>query len=729
MKDITGASVETSGNLAMADAVECSIDASGMGHIMSILSNMYANKSLAVLREYSANAWDSHVEAGNTDTPIEVTLPTTLQPTLLIKDYGTGLSKDQIINVFGSYGTSTKRDTNDQVGALGIGSKAAFTLGQQFVVTGVKDGLKTVVLFSLNANNVGTMKVVHDEIVTDEANGVTISLAVEDVESMRVEAATFFAKWKPGRVLVDGAQPESVFDNAKQINENTHIVDEHSGSVWVVMGQIAYAVDQSLVRKVRDTFDTESTEYVVSNDLASWYQKSAIFFDVEIGDVDIAPSRESLRDTRRTVSTLATRFTELAASLNDSVQTAVDAEPNAFQAVVTLERLRDEMLPLKVQRKAITYLGQALPATQKTNLLFLGLRKKSYRSAQTSTFQEKDFEATVPQAQKTVVVVVSDLEKEMGTVRRYAKRFLSQPLSTEDEWRTEREMKVNNIVVTDQEKGHQGWFVWGEQDAVTTMSLDEYRASVKTLRESTPSNRNVPSYSTGWGSASKDVEDRETIEEILEYGTDVLLIDSNERTSAGAMERELFANHTVVVLLPQQSKSQFIKRITDADPDVKVIEALQRHEMMEAYAKTRYNPTEAEKEALGALVWLAEHRNTVESWKNVSDYYQRLQRFEMAGAEGPVLALPAVMQDVLETAELAELMSQQITRTRKNELDEAAAVLARAGEEYVIPFEVEITSVGKTYPLLKSGGYGAYNDRYQDDEFKHDVLAYIRSKG
>jgi len=64
---------------------------------MTILRDtLYSDKILAVLREYSANAWDAQREIGRGSEPIEVTLPTLQDPTLRIKDKGPGLSKESI---------------------------------------------------------------------------------------------------------------------------------------------------------------------------------------------------------------------------------------------------------------------------------------------------------------------------------------------------------------------------------------------------------------------------------------------------------------------------------------------------------------------------------------------------------------------------------------------------------------------------------------------------------
>ena len=86
---------------------------SNVGHIFSILRNsLYSDKAGAIIREYSTNAYDAHVQAGIEETPITINCPTRFNPLLSIRDYGFGLSEDDIFNVFASYGESTKRNTN-----------------------------------------------------------------------------------------------------------------------------------------------------------------------------------------------------------------------------------------------------------------------------------------------------------------------------------------------------------------------------------------------------------------------------------------------------------------------------------------------------------------------------------------------------------------------------------------------------------------------------------------
>ena len=70
---------------------------------------IYSHKERAVIRELACNAHDSHVIAGTTDIPFLVHLPTHIEPWFSIRDSGTGLPDEDIANVYGGIGISTKR--------------------------------------------------------------------------------------------------------------------------------------------------------------------------------------------------------------------------------------------------------------------------------------------------------------------------------------------------------------------------------------------------------------------------------------------------------------------------------------------------------------------------------------------------------------------------------------------------------------------------------------------
>ena len=77
------------------------ISTADQAHIIGILRNrLYSDKIMAVLREYGTNAWDAHVEAGCSDKPIKVVLPSKFAPMLRIRDYGPGIAEQDIFNVY-----------------------------------------------------------------------------------------------------------------------------------------------------------------------------------------------------------------------------------------------------------------------------------------------------------------------------------------------------------------------------------------------------------------------------------------------------------------------------------------------------------------------------------------------------------------------------------------------------------------------------------------------------
>lgn len=673
MKDITG-SVERTGNIDTSGSKEGSITHAGMGVVMSILSNMYTNKFLAVLREYCANALDSHKESGQ-ERPIEVTLPSDFQPTLLIQDYGLGMSRDDIEKYFLEYGESTKRDTNDLVGAFGIGSKSAFTMGHQFVVTGVKDGQKTVALLALNESNIATCTVVKES-KTREPNGVLVSLAVEDVDSMRETAAGFFVYWERGTVLVDGEEPTPIFEGATSVNDATFIQADHEGQTIVSMGGVPYVVGRDILRKVARDLDGEDASEQAQA-LVDWYSDSSLIFKVAIGDCDIAPTREGLRDTKRTMATLERLVRGLVLDLGASVQQQVDAARNPFEARMTLERSLTALGPFKVSRKSITFAGSPLKKEIETPLTFFYLGKRSYRAKTQVVLLGEKFTVDHIRAPKTVVITGVS-EADHVKVTRYAKRFLEDYVTAVTEFENQT---YEYIVPVEEATGEHDWFVWGEEGGVHTLTLEEYKSALRTLRETNPRTRNEPSYTTGWGKASRDLDERDLLTDILSWGKDIVVFhETSLRTDA--MARHALADYTPLVLLGSQSMDMLVKRVEE-DGSVKVVTS--HVDIVKAYArKVCQSVTDDERAALGAIEWL--DHNEENDWR----------RAGFAFGEEEITS--QAYHDVREAFELARLVAADITNERKVLLQAAARHI---GSEISIPtYDTKVPTLTEAYPLV-----------------------------
>ena len=102
----------------------------------TLSSRLYSDKIRAVIRELACNAWDAHVAAGKVEAPFDMHLPTTFEPWFEIKDYGTGLSHIDIVDLFCTYFGTNKSDSDQFIGALGLGSKSPFCLTMRDSETG-----------------------------------------------------------------------------------------------------------------------------------------------------------------------------------------------------------------------------------------------------------------------------------------------------------------------------------------------------------------------------------------------------------------------------------------------------------------------------------------------------------------------------------------------------------------------------------------------------------------
>lgn len=325
----TGASAShTESNLPSVHAASLTIDENAMGKLIGMLTNLYSDENLAVLREYSTNAYDSHVAAGNT-APIEVELPSALNPQLVIRDFGLGLSKDDMINVYSKYGSSTKSLSMDQVGAFGLGCKSGLSLATQFTVMGVKDGIKTVTVISQGNDGTPGYSVV-SETATDEPNGVTVRIAVPNPSLMRDRATAFFTTWKPGTVLVDGEAPKSVWtsDNEYYSRDGLLIAPRQGGywneSHYVVMGNVRYAV----------TLD----ELDIPDHVRQAMRTVTFYIEVPIGSVDLPPNREAIRYSAPTKRFLSALYLNIYKEMRDIILDDVDKSESLNAAVKSVIR-------------------------------------------------------------------------------------------------------------------------------------------------------------------------------------------------------------------------------------------------------------------------------------------------------------------------------------------------------------------------------------------------------
>lgn len=140
-----------------------------------LTKGLYSDPISAVLVEWTNNAVDSVVQAGK--NPIEhPVLVKITENKLIVEDKGTGLNKEQFENVCMSYLSSTKEESNDVIGAFGIGMKSFMSLDRSATFTCRKDGKEWKFLAYQ-----GVEFMEYDllaEVPTDKENGVVCELSI-----------------------------------------------------------------------------------------------------------------------------------------------------------------------------------------------------------------------------------------------------------------------------------------------------------------------------------------------------------------------------------------------------------------------------------------------------------------------------------------------------------------------------------------------------------------------
>lgn len=273
------------------------IDQKNTVHIIKILRNkLYSDKVLAVIREYITNAIDATVE-NNSTKPIEIHLPTETDSYFKVRDFGKGLSNEEIDNIFISYGNSTKRNSDSFTGCLGIGSKSAFSYAESFLINSVKNGVKTTYMSFLDESGLGSISML-SRASSQEHSGIEICVPVREADHEAFLTTFNFYKLaldfpfvcnrEYGHKLPIFSSDVGIIHDGSNTYFNSDEVfvtkqSRHSG-VFAFMGNVAYKID-------RDWFEQNVDPSMLSYD-------HFCVFKVKMGEVEFSSNRESIEQTQ-----------------------------------------------------------------------------------------------------------------------------------------------------------------------------------------------------------------------------------------------------------------------------------------------------------------------------------------------------------------------------------------------------------------------------------------------
>ena len=301
------------------------------GASFRVLSDaLYSDKPGAIIRELTCNAWDSHVAAGTTDQKVEICLPTIIHPEFYVRDFGTGLSDEDVMGLYTTYFQSTKSGSNLFTGALGLGSKSPFCYTDNFLVESFQNGTLRKYQVYLS-EDIPSMLPMGSE-ATDQPNGMKISFAVPEKDHRlfvtAAERQLFMFKGKTTyqsnfasmsryvgtNVLID----DDDFTISQEANQrHSYNSAATSSELFASMGNVLYRVDPDLV---------------MPND--SKIKGIKMIMKFGMGEIDFAASRENLSYKPRTVEAIKAKLAKAHAAIIGhyrKVETEMDAQPPMVQ--------------------------------------------------------------------------------------------------------------------------------------------------------------------------------------------------------------------------------------------------------------------------------------------------------------------------------------------------------------------------------------------------------------
>ena len=294
-----------------------------------LADGLYSDKVQSVIRELSCNAYDSHVEAGNKDYPIEIHLPTYAEPWFHVRDFGVGLSHDQVMKIYTQYGASTKTNSNDVIGQLGLGSKSPFSITDSFTVEARQNGIENH--YKMYRNEQGMPCVAHlHQGPTSETDGVTVKVPVNtSMTAEFAEKARNVYKWFPIKPTVVGgsiiynsveyAYRGSGWGIGKGPESNRYGWSRRHDNPVALMGLVAYPLDVNSIKDITDSARTILTG-------------TPLVLEFDIGELEVAANREALGYDSRTCANINTKLSQMLKDLATDFANQISSAKTLWEA-------------------------------------------------------------------------------------------------------------------------------------------------------------------------------------------------------------------------------------------------------------------------------------------------------------------------------------------------------------------------------------------------------------
>ena len=227
------------------ESIGMSLDMESAQVLMQMLSkNLYSDSIGSTIRECASNALDSHRRANVTD-PIVVSLEIIGgQWEFSVEDFGIGLDDEDVKNIISKYGKSTKRDSANELGMMGLGFKAPLAYSSSFYFVCRKHGIERKYMM-YEGEDTNTIDQLYEK-PTTERNGVKVIVPIKSydkhdfIEKIKEQLAYF----------------QHVYFNVPNVSNSFTIVrSEHfqwselcsDGKLHICLDDVYYPIDFSKI--------------------------------------------------------------------------------------------------------------------------------------------------------------------------------------------------------------------------------------------------------------------------------------------------------------------------------------------------------------------------------------------------------------------------------------------------------------------------------------------------
>lgn len=348
----------------------------------ALSDTLYSDKVGSIVRELSSNAYDSHKLAGNESTPFEVYAPSRLNPNFIVRDYGVGLSEEDVYDVYTTYFESTKSQSNDFIGCFGLGSKSPFAYTDSFMVTSYYNGRATTYSMFLNESSEPSI-IKLNECSTSEPNGLRVEVPVNNNDCYefcdKISKAYSYYKVQPKVAGVELAK-------------------------LPVDGKDSIVVEGEGFKAIYDQWTSQTNRIIVGNveyplTFAN-IPRYGITLYVNIGEVEVTLSREKISYSPKTVEYIRQRVDAIRVAVSKYVQEQVDKCDCYYDACavsIRYNNLTGTNMPYKGRNIIALTSPRSIEAFDKKKVRF-GLVKESRNHNYTISYSKEDATVFYPKS-------------------------------------------------------------------------------------------------------------------------------------------------------------------------------------------------------------------------------------------------------------------------------------------------------------------------------------------